>query len=69
MLGLKKNYMKYVQNIKKLKIILFIMEMQLKDLNQLKKIILKVEYLLFLIQENKMIKIHIELNNKKLNKI
>ena len=49
--------------------ILFIMEMQLKDLNQLKKIILKVEYLLFLIQENKMIKIHIELNNKKLNKI
>ena len=42
------------------------MEMQLKDLNQLKKIILKVEYLLFLIQENK---IHIELNYKKLNKI
>ena len=69
MLELKKNYMKYIQNIKKLKIILFIMEMQLKDLNQLKKIILKVEYLLFLIQENKKNKIHIELNNKKLNKI
>ena len=69
MLELKKNYMKYIQNIKKLKIILFIMEMQLKDLNQLKKIILKVEYLLFLIKENKMIKIHNELNYKKLNKI
>ena len=45
------------------------MEMQLKDLNQLKKIILKVEYLLFLIQENKKNKIHIELNYKILNKI
>ena len=45
----KKNYMKNILNIKKLIIISFIMEIELKDLKQWKKIKLKAVNLLFLI--------------------